>query len=187
MLRISVFGALASLLLVCGPAYGQITGSIVGTVQDNSGSVIPGASVTATNVGTGAQAATTSNQTGTYTINLLPAGTYRVAAETAGFQRLVRENVIVRNTETLRLDLMLQVGVVTETVTVNAEAPLLQSEQATLGHVVEEQTITAIPLATRNFTQILGTVPGVVGDIMNADRAGTGSDSVSVNGARRRR
>lgn len=147
--------------------------------------MIPGVSVTANNVGTGAQVATTSDETGTYLFNLFRAGEYQIIAETDGFQRLVRENVIVRNTETLRLDLMLQVGVVTETVTVTEAAPLLQSEQVTLGHVVESQTITSIPLATRNFTQILGTSPGVVGDILNADRAGTGSDSVSVNGARR--
>jgi len=98
---------------------------------------------------------------------------------------LRRSGVTVRTTETARVNLTLEVGVVTETVTVTAETPLLQSEQATLGHVVEAQTITSIPLATRNFTQILGTSPGVVGDILNADRAGTGSDSVSVNGARR--
>jgi hypothetical protein len=70
-------------------------------------------------------------------------------------------------------------------VTVTGVTPLLQSEQATLGHVVEGETITSIPLATRNFTQILGTSAGVIGAIMNADQRGTGSDSVSVNGARR--
>jgi len=177
--------SLASLLLVGVPAYGQISGSITGTVQDSSGSVIPGATMTASNVGTAAEVTTTTDERGDYTFLLLRAGEYVIIAETDGFQRLVRENVVVRTTETLRLDLTLEVGVITETVTVSEEAPLLQSTQATLGHVIGETTITSIPLATRNFTQILGTVPGVVGDIMNADRAGTGSDSVSVNGARR--
>ncbi len=167
-------------------AWGQvITGSIVGTVTDNTGSVIPGATVTASNVETGAEASAQTGPAGNFNLNFLRAGTYIVTVESAGFQRLQRDNVTVRTTESVRLDLTLQVGMVTETVTVTAETPLLQSEQATLGHVVEEETITSIPLATRNFTQILGTSPGVVGSVMNADQRGTGSDSVSVNGARR--
>jgi hypothetical protein len=74
---------------------------------------------------------------------------------------------------------------VSETVTVTAETPLLQSERATVGQVVEQRTLISIPLATRNFTHLLGTSAGVVGQIFNADNPGTGSDSVSVNGARR--
>jgi hypothetical protein len=141
--------------------------------------------VTALNIQPGTEARTTSNESGTYEFLLLRPGTHVLSVESSGFQRLVRENVVVRTTEVTRVNLTLEVGMVTETVTVTAETPLLQSEQATLGHVVEERTITSIPLATRNFTQILGTSPGVVGSIMNADQRGTGSDSVSVNGARR--
>jgi hypothetical protein len=179
-------GLIAGCLLFAGLAAGQATtGSIVGTVMDNTGSVIPGAEVTARSVETGAEFSTVANESGTYQFNLLRAGRFQLIATNTGFQRLQRDDVIVRTSETLRVDLTLEVGVVTETVTVSAETPLLQSEQATLGHVVEQRTITSIPLATRNFTQILGTSPGVVGAIMNADRAGTGSDSVSVNGARR--
>jgi hypothetical protein len=147
--------------------------------------VVPGVVVTALNVQTGTSVQTTTNESGTYEFLLLRPATYTLTAESSGFQRLVRENVAVRTTEVTRVNLVLEVGMVTETVTVTAETPLLQSEQATLGHVVEERTITSIPLATRNFTQILGTSPGVVGSIMNADQRGTGSDSVSVNGARR--
>ncbi|MEX2300002.1 MAG: carboxypeptidase-like regulatory domain-containing protein, partial [Bryobacterales bacterium] len=167
-------------------SYAQVTtGSIVGSIADNTGAVIPGASVTALNIQTGTEARTTTNESGTYEFLLLRPGTHVLSVESSGFQRLVRENVVVRTTEVTRVNLTLEVGMVTETVTVTAETPLLQSEQATLGHVVEERTITSIPLATRNFTQILGTSPGVVGSIMNADQRGTGSDSVSVNGARR--
>jgi hypothetical protein len=161
------------------------TGSIVGSITDNSGAVIPGVNVTALNVQTGTESRATTNESGTYEFLLLRPGAHTLTAESSGFQRLVRENVTVRTTEVTRVNLSLEVGMVTETVTVTAETPLLQSEQATLGHVVEERTITSIPLATRNFTQILGTSPGVVGSIMNADQRGTGSDSVSVNGARR--
>ena len=96
-----------------------------------------------------------------------------------------RDGIVVNTTERLRIDLNLNVGSLTETVSVTAETPLLQSEKVTVGQVVEQRTIQSIPLATRNFTQILGTSAGVVGSIFNADNPGTGSDSVSVNGARR--
>ncbi|MEX2262576.1 MAG: carboxypeptidase regulatory-like domain-containing protein [Bryobacteraceae bacterium] len=175
-----------ALALTQGPAFSQqITGAINGVVRDNSGAVLPATNLTATNVDTALEVNAITDETGGYTFPLLRPGRYRVSVEKQGFQRLVRENVVVNTSETLRLDLDMQLGAVTETVTVTAQTPLLQSEQATLGHVVEGRTITSIPLATRNFTQILGTSAGVVGAIMNADNRGTGSDSVSVNGARR--
>jgi Carboxypeptidase regulatory-like domain/TonB-dependent Receptor Plug Domain len=183
-----LLGTLSLLFILCVDpiSYAQLTtGSIVGSITDNSGAVIPGVTVTALNIQTGTEARATSNESGAYEFLLLRPGTHTLTAESSGFQRLVRENVVVRTTEVTRVNLTLEVGMVTETVTVTAETPLLQSEQATLGHVVEQRTITSIPLATRNFTQILGTSPGVVGSIMNADQRGTGSDSVSVNGARR--
>ena len=181
--NISLFALVFVLILSAGsPAFGQvITGSIVGTVMDNTGAVIPGAAINSINQDTGAESSTTSDQAGNYQLTLLRAGAYQIVATTAGFQRLLRDGVIVQTAEVIRVDLNLEVGVVTETVTVVAETPLLQSEQATLGHVVDQRSITSIPLATRNFTQLLGTSPGVVGDIMNADRPGTGSDSFSVN------
>jgi hypothetical protein len=163
----------------------EITGSITGLVRDNSGAMLPGANMSAVNIETGLEARTSTDAEGGYSFLLLRPGRYRLTVEKQGFQRVVRENVVVSTAERLRLDFGLDVGAVTETVTVTAQTPLLQSEQATLGHVVEGRTITAIPLATRNFTQILGTSAGVVGSIMNADNRGTGSDSVSVNGARR--
>jgi hypothetical protein len=105
--------------------------------------------------------------------------------ESKGFQRVQQTGVIVNTSERARIDVTLSVGQVTDTVNVTAETPLLQSERVTIGQVVEQRTIQSIPLATRNFTQILGTSAGVVGSVFNADNPGTGSDSVSVNGARR--
>lgn len=177
---------LLTLLCVPGAAWGQgLTGSLVGTVTDNSGAVIPGVSINLLNENTGASATAQTSATGTYEFPLLRPAPYKLTATAEGFRTLERTGLEVRSTETLRADLSMELGVVSEVVTVNEAAPLLQTDQPTLGHVIEEDTITAIPLATRNFTQILGTSPGVVGSIMNADRRGTGSDSVSVNGARR--
>jgi hypothetical protein len=184
-------GRLGRLILFClacvfAIAYAQeITGSITGLVSDNSGAVIPEASVVATNLNTGAETRIVTDATGIFLLPLLRAGRYRMVVERPGFQRHQLDDVRVNTSERLRLDVTLSIGAVTETVSVTAVTPLLQSEQVTIGHVVEGETITSIPLATRNFTQILGTSAGVVGAIMNADNRGTGSDSVSVNGARR--
>lgn len=163
----------------------ETTGSLVGVVRDSSGSVVTGAQITVTRNDTGTESRTTSDDQGNYQFLLLRAGTYRVTAELQGFQKLQRDNVVINTTERTRVDLALSVGSVTETVSVTAETPLLQSEKVTIGQVVEQRTIQSIPLATRNFTQILGTSAGVVGAIFNADNPGTGSDSVSVNGGRR--
>ncbi len=179
-------GLLALFLLVAAQGFAQqVTGAITGTISDDSGAVVPGAKVTAVNIETGVGADVTTDSTGSFLFPLLRAGRYTVIVESPGFQRLERQGVVVNTTETLRLDLVLKLGVVAETITVREETPLLQSEQATMGHVVDARTITSIPLATRNFTQILGISAGVVGDILNADKPGIGTDTVSVNGARR--
>ena len=181
MLRVFAASLFGTALLISQ----EITGSITGAVSDNSGAVIPEANVIATNLDTGAEARTATDASGGFLLPLLRAGRYRLIVERTGFQRHLIEDLRVNTSERVRVDVTLGVGAVTETVSVTASAPLLQSEQATIGHVVEGETITSIPLATRNFTQILGTSAGVVGAIMNADNRGTGSDSVSVNGARR--
>ena len=163
----------------------ETTGSVTGTVKDPTGAVIVGAAVTATNAQTGGEFRTVTDDAGNYLFPLLRSGTYRIVVESKGFQRVQQTGVIVNTSERARIDVTLSVGQVTDTVNVTAETPLLQSEKVTIGQVVEQRTIQSIPLATRNFTQILGTSAGVVGSVFNADNPGTGSDSVSVNGARR--
>ena len=153
-------------------------------LTDASGSVVPGARITAVNTGTGAQFRSLSDNAGRAQFLLLRPGAYTVTAEQQGFERLVREGVIVNATDIVHLDLKLSVGAVTQTLTVAETSPLLQSEHATLGQVVEQRQITGTPLATRNFTQLLGTGAGVQGSLVNADNPGTGGANVSVNGGR---
>jgi len=173
------------LLAVAGAAFAQgTTGAIDVQVLDSSGSAVPGASVTAVNIGTGVESRAQSDEVGRCQFPLLRAGTYRITVNQAGFEKLVRDDVIVNATTTVHLDLRLAVGARTETVTVEASTPLLQTDQATMGHVVEERQLTSTPLATRNFTQLLGTSAGIVGGIFNADNPGTGGSNVSVNGGR---
>lgn len=172
------------LLCLAPLAAQETTGSITGVVKDATGAVIVGASVTASNQDNAAEFRAVSDASGAYQFPLLRAGAYRLIVESKGFQR-VQQTVVVNTSERPRIDFTLSVGQVTDTVNVTAETPLLQSEKSTIGQVVEQRTIQSIPLATRNFTQILGTSAGVVGSVFNADNPGTGSDSVSVNGARR--
>jgi Carboxypeptidase regulatory-like domain/TonB-dependent Receptor Plug Domain len=182
-LQIVFFAAL--FLLIPSVLAQETTGGIVGGIKDSSGSTIAGARVSAVNEETDLEAQVLSDETGVFQFPLLRAGKYRLTVEAPGFQKLVRAGVVVNTTERVHLDMTLQVGGVNETVTVTAETPLLQSERATVGQVVEQRAIQSIPLATRNFTQILGTSAGVSGGIFNADSPGTGSNSVSVNGSRR--
>jgi outer membrane receptor protein involved in Fe transport len=171
-------------LLVCA-VFGQgTTGAIDVTVVDNTGAVIPGAKLTAVNTGTGATYRAQADAAGRGQFLLLRVGNYRVTVEQQGFEKLVRDGVIVNATDIVHLDLQLSVGAVSETITVAATTPLLQAEHATLGQVVEQRQITDTPLATRNFTQLLGTSAGIQGSLVNADNPGTGGANVSVNGAR---
>jgi outer membrane receptor protein involved in Fe transport len=178
-------------LLLCTAALSSIafaqgtTGAIEVAVTDSSGSVVPGANARAISEDTGAEISVNADRTGICLFAMLRPGRYRVVVESSGFQKLQRDGVILNATERVRLDLVLAVGGISQTVNVTETTPLLQSERATMGHVIERETITSAPLATRNFTQLLGTSAGVVGAIYNADQPGAGSDSVSVNGARR--
>src|ERR1019366_7447144 len=178
-------GAIFCLLAVAGAAFAQgTTGAIDVQILDSTGSAVPGASVTAVNVGTGLESKVQSDELGRSQLRLLRAGTYRVTVDQAGFEKLVRDEVIVNATTTTHLDLRLTVGSRSDTITVEAATPLLQTDQATIGNVVEERQLTSTPLASRNFTQLLGTSAGIVAGIFNADNPGTGGSNVSVNGGR---
>jgi len=144
--RSRILAAFLLLLLAVYSAFGQgTTGAIDITVTDNTGAVIPGAKVSALNLGTGAEYRTESDASGRAQFLLLRAGNYRVTVEQQGFEKLVRDGVIVNSAEIAYLGLKVSVGAVSETVTVEARSPLLQTEHATLGQVVEERQITGTP------------------------------------------
>src|SRR2546429_5435438 len=111
-------------------------GTITGTVTDGTGAVLVGVSLTAVDVATGVRSKTTSGQSGTYTIPLLPAGTYQVISELVSFKTHVRDKVGVQVNQTTRLDLVMEVGELSQTVQVEAEEPLLRSDTSELGTVV---------------------------------------------------
>ena len=137
-------------------------GSIVGTVTDASNAVIPGAGVTVTNVETTERQTTVSNGSGNYQfVNLLP-GNYRVDVEMSGFKHLTRNQVQVAVQVSTRADAILQVGEVSQQVEVTTVAPLLNTEDATVGQVVEGRAVTELPLNGRNIMNVIQLAPGVV-------------------------
>jgi hypothetical protein len=124
--------------------------------------VVPGATVTLTNVGTSEKQVQTTGETGLYSFVNLNPGEYRVAVEKPGFKRVNRENVVIQVQQTTRLDISMTVGQATETVTVSSDVPLLQAETSSLGQVVEERNADELPLNGRNVFSLVEVAPSVV-------------------------
>src|SRR5262249_19644387 len=136
------FAAALGFLLtaVSAPAAQEFRGGITRRVNDRSGGVLPGVTVTATNVATNVASATTTNNDGLFTIPYLVPGTYTVAAELSGFKKTVREGLEVRIGDRLVVDMDLDVGQIEETVTVSARSPLLEVGSGSAGQGIGEKT-----------------------------------------------
>jgi hypothetical protein len=145
------------------PIYAQNTyGSAVGTISDRSGAVISGATVVLTNVDTGDKRTTAANSSGDYQfVNLLP-GNYKLDVQNAGFKHFTRTNIVVQVQGSTRIDAALELGNVSETVEVTSLAPLVETQQATIGQVVAGRTLNELPLNGRNVLNLLAVTPGVV-------------------------
>ena len=172
--------------LFCMPFSTAQTGStsaLTGTVKDSTGAVVPNVAVTATNTGTNRSRTVNTGTDGVYSIPLLDPGPYRVTFTAAGFKTGEVASITLTVTETTSLDHSLQVGSQSEQVTVEANVETIQTATSTLGTTVTGSRITALPLATRNFTQVLGLSTGVTGDVANGAGFGRGSQNMSVNGA----
>jgi Carboxypeptidase regulatory-like domain/TonB dependent receptor len=137
-------------------------GSIVGTVSDSSGAAVPASTVTLTNLGTAERRNMTSDASGNYQfVNLVP-GQYKVEVEKSGFRRFARDSVSVAVQATVRIDVSMQLGDVNQVIEVTAETPLLQTENAALGQVVEARRVLEMPLNGRDVFGLVALVPGVV-------------------------
>ncbi len=149
-------------LLLATNAWAQATATIVGTVADASGKVIANASVTVTQKETGLTRQVTTNDRGFYVVPSLPVGTYTVAVEVKGFKRKSVTGITLQVGEEPRIDVALEVGEVSETVTITSQAPLLQTESASVGQVIDNRYTTQIPLNGRDFSQLILLTPGAV-------------------------
>src|SRR5882762_5396161 len=157
------------------------TGALKGTVTDPSGSVVPGVTMKVTSNETGQTRTAITQSNGTYLVPLLPLGEYRLETSAKGFKTVTFQSIPIHVTETALLDIHLQVGAITETVTVNDVPELVQTNSSALGSVTDQRMVETLPLVTRNYTQILGLSPGVSGEVNNSASIGRGDSSQAAS------
>lgn len=192
MLKPWVPALLASVALCVAPtelfAQAQSAGgAIEGTVTDESGAVLPGATVTVRHQATGILRETSTDGSGVFRAPLLPVGTYEVTAALSGFATTRRPNLTLTIGQTLPVDLTLKVATAQEEVTVTAEAPILESARTHQASTVGERSVANLPVNGRNFIDFVLTTPGVSrdtrgGDISFAGQRGT-LNSLVIDGA----
>lgn len=158
------FLALVCLGVFAGKSHAQFHAAIQGTVMDSKGGAVAGARVTVTNVATDATRETITSAEGYYRVAELPPGTYNVVVEAAGFKKMISENVEVQAEEPRGLDVTLQVGGVSEQVTVSADTATLQTENANVTTTISTQEIEGLPQIGRDPYELLRLAPGVFGD-----------------------
>src|SRR6185436_2430239 len=161
-MRIASASLLVVLMLFPSHAAAQATGAITGIVTDVSGGVLPGVTIDVTSRDTGQIRTAVSGTDGFYTIALVNPGVYQVKATLTGFRTTVRDTITVVVNETVRADMQLQVGQLEEQVTVLGQSPLVETTNATLGVVIDQQKVVDLPLNGRSFTQLGTLIPGVV-------------------------
>lgn len=189
MNRVKTVGAMVvlGLLIVSGwgaTAWAQATtGALRGIVTDATGAVIPGVAVVLISE-SGERRTVTTDAAGNYAAALLRPGVYRLEFSMKGFATQKVEGVKVAVTEVRNLDMQLAVSQTEQTITVTANADILQTSTPTEGRVIEESTIRQLPLPTRNFQQLLTLSPGTVSSLSNNTDLGRGDTTISVNGQR---
>ncbi|MCI0389964.1 MAG: carboxypeptidase regulatory-like domain-containing protein [Acidobacteria bacterium] len=156
--------ALLALAIVCvAPALAQTNlGGIAGTITDHNGAVVPGATVTITNLGTNRIITVRTSKDGVFTAELLEPVLYRVSVEVPGFKRSILENVKVDTATTATLNIALETGALSDTVTIRAESPIINAESGTTGQTITQQQIIDLPLNNRNVLELATIVPNVV-------------------------
>jgi hypothetical protein len=163
----------------------ETTGTITGTVTDETGAVLPGVAVIVRHVQTGRSWELVSTETGTYTATLLPVGSYEVSAELSGFRKTVQTGIELHVNDRLRVDLSLSAGNVTETVEVVAETPIVRTESSEVSTLINNTQVLAMPLNGRNIVQLVAMQPGVSSTLGSQMFVGLGNlTNVFVNGNR---
>jgi hypothetical protein len=158
-------------------------GTITGEVKDQGGAVVPNAAVVATNNGTGAESKTSTTGTGNYAIPSLTAGMYTLSVEVKGFKKFVQQNIEIQVATTNRIDVSLQVGATSDTVTITAEAPQLKTESAEQSTIIQTDRINELPLNFGGGGGSTGSMRSPFAfNMLSPGVTGTGSDSATVNG-----
>jgi|HubBroStandDraft_1064217.scaffolds.fasta_scaffold09136_1 hypothetical protein len=176
---IRVLGVVSMMLAGSVPTFSQTTaGRILGTVSDQSGAAVAGAAVVITDVQHGTTRSVATDASGEYSAPELQPGVYKVRAEAKGFKSVERVNIVVEVAEDLRVDISLPPGLVSETVIVTEEVPLVNTTSATLGGTLSNAEINDLPLNGRNYENLLQLRPGVI------RYPGGGFSTTSTNGLR---
>ena len=178
LLAVSLFGGIAAAQVT--------TGSIIGTVKDSAGAVLPGVSIKLTNTETGLTRTVIADEVGRYNAPQLPLGAYEISAELPGFQTAVRRGITLTIGREAVVDFALQVGSVSQEVTVNAEAAMVSTTNANLSYLIDDKKIRDLPLNGRNYTQLATLQPGVIpvlADLSRNDVSGGHGLKMSIGGA----
>jgi len=182
MKRVKSVAALLAAIACSAPfaAAQSFTASILGTVRDGSGAVVQDARVAVVNTGTNARSERRTDPQGNYVVPLLPPGQYVIEVEASGFKKFVRHGLVLQVQQQAQVDVVLELGAITESVSVTAGAPLIEGTTSSVGKVVENRRIMDLPLNTRNVYALVFLTPGTSGSVGN-DYSGVGYD---VNGIR---
>jgi hypothetical protein len=189
----ALFAAALALGSFSQPTFGQArdTAALNGVVLDAQGSAVPQAKVTITNVATSAGRSLMTDASGNYLFNLLPVGIYNLTVELTGFRKYLRTNIVLQANENVRADAAMEVGNVTESVTVEANAAQVDTRAATLNHTVDSKSIVDLPLNGRNPADLVLLAPGVAsgagnnsGDVGGSTWRPKGQKEITVNGSR---
>src|SRR5262245_39221861 len=172
---------LACVIAISTPALAQTgaTGAIAVTVRDQTGALVPAAEVTARSAATNETRQAVTQNNGAFIVPQLPPGEYTLEVRMSGFAPLTRTGVRVAVTETTNVSIDLQLEGVTDTVQVSAAPEIVQTKSSTLGRVVDSRAVEALPLVTRNYTQIIGLSPGITADVTDAGALGRGTGGTS--------
>ncbi|MGC1782225.1 MAG: carboxypeptidase regulatory-like domain-containing protein [Acidobacteriaceae bacterium] len=178
--------AIASFLIFAGGfglAQSAGTGAIAGVVTDQTGAIIPDATIKVTNLATGTTQVINSTSDGHFTAALLQPGTYDLTVSKTGFRDAVYNNEVVDVSETETLNVALAVGSASQTVEVSAASLQLKTQTSSLSSVTSGKMLQSLPLVTRNFVQIIGLSPGVSTEVTNAGELGRGDTQLSLSAA----
>src|SRR6267142_2746245 len=159
-MRSSAAALLLAILFVVPLGAQAPSGEISGVVSDPTAAVVPGVTITLINPSTNATRSVPTNEAGLYVIRALPPGVYNLKAELAGFRTVERRNIEVQVGSSNRIDVTLEIGEVNSIVEVSGGAPVLQTETASIGTVIENRRILELPLNGRNYLQLASLIPG---------------------------
>ncbi|MEK7830896.1 MAG: carboxypeptidase regulatory-like domain-containing protein, partial [Acidobacteriota bacterium] len=177
--------AMLAVLLLAPTAFAQFdTATVLGTVTDAAGAALPKATVTLKNVATGITATAQTDENGNYQFSNVKIGTYTITAEASGFSKTAAENFQVTVNARQRVDLAMKAGAVTETVTITAEAALLETDSSERGQVIQREQIVNLPLNGRAYADLALLSPGVRRSALATLENGARDASFNVNGLR---